>query len=505
MLDCFEFKKSYFQALKGIEVAKEYIKNNRLKSLWSERGFGWQELLHRAQYAGFYASCEGIEILGFQLDGSFNIDTEIFKGVYKNHLLKILNKYKSQKKSSDKDNYQDFFRDKQQIECKSEVPKIARFITITSRMINILDDRKTYENAIDILKKSQLNDFSWSGTIDKTQNTCFVCSAEALIALYSAGQKLTPEFLNGLKWAFSIIENFITSNDPKIDTSNPLLLSWCLSEIIESLEDDYKMLLLQSIEKLINLSIINKNQDISDSFYVPQLAENDYYRLNHQLIFCSTILNCCNSRLIEPYIIYELIEVLNEINRQFNEKGYFTSGYRPDFHFWENYQAYFVLFKFVCFLEQQSKIKEESLMYVNPKLFIRKNFTINSSLCVVIMPFREKWSNTVFDVFKEVVEDEFGLVCWRSDNEFSDDVIIQTVWEKLNQAKFVIADCTGQNANVFYELGIAHTLGRPVFMCAQSRKEFVFDIAGIRSYVYSTEYTKVKNFKKELASFIRNL
>lgn len=90
-------------------------------------------------------------------------------------------------------------------------------------------------------------------------------------------------------------------------------------------------------------------------------------------------------------------------------------------------------------------------------------------------------------------------------DDWENDIIIQTVWKKINQAKFIIADCTGKNPNVFYELGIAHTLGKPVFMCSQNMNDFPFDIKHIRSYPYGLKPGEIKKLKTEISNFISNL
>ena len=141
-------------------------------------------------------------------------------------------------------------------------------------------------------------------------------------------------------------------------------------------------------------------------------------------------------------------------------------------------------------------------MIVSPKLFKGDDYTIDEKLCVVIMPFKTEWSKEMYDTFKEATT---GFTIWRSDEEYTDDVIIQTVWEKINRSKFVIADCTGKNPNVFYELGIAHTLGKPVFMCSQNRSDFPFDIHHIRSFEYGMSPGQIRTLKSEIQKFINNL
>ena len=50
---------------------------------------------------------------------------------------------------------------------------------------------------------------------------------------------------------------------------------------------------------------------------------------------------------------------------------------------------------------------------------------------------------------------------------FGAEVVIDEIWSCIKNADVVIADCTSRNPNVFYEIGIAHTLGTPVILITQ--------------------------------------
>lgn len=86
--------------------------------------------------------------------------------------------------------------------------------------------------------------------------------------------------------------------------------------------------------------------------------------------------------------------------------------------------------------------------------------------CFVLMPFAD--TNDLQQVYtqhvKPVVEVGCGLRCERADDIHDISGIMQSVWESVNRARLLIADLTDRNSNVFYELGIAHTLGKPVIM-----------------------------------------
>jgi hypothetical protein len=64
------------------------------------------------------------------------------------------------------------------------------------------------------------------------------------------------------------------------------------------------------------------------------------------------------------------------------------------------------------------------------------------------------------------------------------DQIIDDILSLIWRARVVIADLSGKNPNVFYEAGIAHTLGRDVILAAQSMDDVPFDLRPLRTVTY---------------------
>jgi hypothetical protein len=61
---------------------------------------------------------------------------------------------------------------------------------------------------------------------------------------------------------------------------------------------------------------------------------------------------------------------------------------------------------------------------------------------------------------------------------------VSEIYSAIRQAKIIIADCTGRNANVFYEIGIAHGIGKDVVLISQSKKDIPFDVGHRRFVIY---------------------
>lgn len=107
---------------------------------------------------------------------------------------------------------------------------------------------------------------------------------------------------------------------------------------------------------------------------------------------------------------------------------------------------------------------------------------IEPDLVAVMMPFGAAFQ-PVYDALTAGVE-AAGMRCLRADDIWERDHIMDDVLSLIWRARVVIADLSGKNPNVFYEAGIAHTLGRDVLLVAQSLDDVPFDLRSIRTLQY---------------------
>lgn len=138
------------------------------------------------------------------------------------------------------------------------------------------------------------------------------------------------------------------------------------------------------------------------------------------------------------------------------------------------------------------------------KIFGGGEFTPDPNLCFVLMPFAEYMRPVYDDHIHPVVESE-ELSCLRADDIASTNIITRDIWEKINRARFIIADLTGRNPNVFYEVGMAHTLGKEVILLAQSMEDVPFDLKALRCIVYSYTPRGMRDMEKKLQATIREI
>ncbi len=118
-----------------------------------------------------------------------------------------------------------------------------------------------------------------------------------------------------------------------------------------------------------------------------------------------------------------------------------------------------------------------------PTVFqIPEHENIEPALASAMMPFDAGFT-PVYESIRQAAASA-GLRCRRADDIWENAAIIQDVVALIDRSRVVVCDCTGRNPNVFYEAGIAHTLGRDVILITQSEHDIPFDLRHLRYIRY---------------------
>jgi hypothetical protein len=105
-------------------------------------------------------------------------------------------------------------------------------------------------------------------------------------------------------------------------------------------------------------------------------------------------------------------------------------------------------------------------------------------IAFVIMPFAAPFEDVFAKLIKPALE---GYEVVRADTRFDERSILAKIMTGIDEAALVVADITETNANVMYELGVAHALGKPTVMIARSVSNLPFDIRAYPVHEYSLE------------------
>lgn len=153
-------------------------------------------------------------------------------------------------------------------------------------------------------------------------------------------------------------------------------------------------------------------------------------------------------------------------------------------------------------------LPRQRLEAVDTKISVLPPFNggLDKTKCFVAMPFSPEM-DAVYGQIRSVFSGlkRRGLTCFRGDDSAKPEVITDHIWREINESFFLIADLTGRNANVYYEVGLAHAIGKPVILITQD-PDVPFDLRGVRRIHYSLQsQSEVELFKSELKKAINEM
>ncbi len=119
----------------------------------------------------------------------------------------------------------------------------------------------------------------------------------------------------------------------------------------------------------------------------------------------------------------------------------------------------------------------------------------------VVMPFK------ILKVYEEIIKPTLeaeGCTVERGDTHVTQQNIVRRILEQIQKADLVIADITGKNPNVFYELALAHAFLKPTFVITTDNLDRIpFDLKSYDTYRYSLDFDKVDEFKNRLRQHVK--
>ena len=126
-----------------------------------------------------------------------------------------------------------------------------------------------------------------------------------------------------------------------------------------------------------------------------------------------------------------------------------------------------------------------------------------SKRCFVIAPIGQenseirRRSDQIFSyVIKPTVE-RFGYEAIRGDHIPQPGMINSQVIDHLMEDELAIADLTGKNPNVYYELAIRHGANKPVINIKEASESLAFDVVGMRTIDVDFRFIESMNKCKE--------
>lgn len=124
--------------------------------------------------------------------------------------------------------------------------------------------------------------------------------------------------------------------------------------------------------------------------------------------------------------------------------------------------------------------------------------------CFVMMPFGEWFDRYYHEIYIPAIKDA-GFEPIRADELFKTGSVVEQIWEQIQKSKVLLADLTGKNANVFYELGLAHAAKKPVVFTSSNIDDVPFDLRHLRVIIYEVrEPDWAAKLQKYATDYLKN-
>lgn len=108
-------------------------------------------------------------------------------------------------------------------------------------------------------------------------------------------------------------------------------------------------------------------------------------------------------------------------------------------------------------------------------------------ICFVISPIggeetaTRKWADQTIKHLIRPAAEPHGMKVMRADEEDRAGIITTHIIQRLVSSELVIADLTGRNPNVFYELAVRHVTRKPLIQIIRAEEEIPFDVQAMRT------------------------
>lgn len=116
----------------------------------------------------------------------------------------------------------------------------------------------------------------------------------------------------------------------------------------------------------------------------------------------------------------------------------------------------------------------------------------------ILMPF-DKSFDDIYKLGIQETSQQCGVYASRLDEQLFDSNMVSEIYNQIDKADFIVADMTGRNANVFYEVGYAHARKKLVLLLTQDADDIPFDFLQRPHIIYNG---KIQTLRNELAKRI---
>lgn len=136
---------------------------------------------------------------------------------------------------------------------------------------------------------------------------------------------------------------------------------------------------------------------------------------------------------------------------------------------------------------------------MNPT-FSARSFSPRKNTCLISMPLEAYWSETLWIHIQTTLQ-TVGIDSERSGNLFMEN-FLESFWSQINEVDMMVADLTYKHPDVFYKIGVAHTLGKRVILIAQHDRDIPIDFKKFPVIIYNNNIPGLRKLAEGLVMLV---
>lgn len=122
----------------------------------------------------------------------------------------------------------------------------------------------------------------------------------------------------------------------------------------------------------------------------------------------------------------------------------------------------------------------------------------------IVMQFSSPFNEIYTDVIRKACDD-FGMQPTRADEMYGPGIIIKDISEQILSSQVIIADVTPPNQNVYFEVGYAYGVGKPIILLAEKGTQLPFDLSAFRTLFYENSIAGKASFDEGIRRHLNAL
>ena len=475
-------------AIKALLCCLDYISQNTVQSSWTNKKSGWQEQWNQSKFTGLYGTCNAISLLIYYKDRYKTIIDSAMEDI----------KYLFDKNRTYDYNEGDTYDEKQRKDrCKILLEQNCH---TTLKAVYFL-------RTIELLKANnefKYNDVTMSKIIESVYNQledafceetgCFLpavnnntdnsplTTMQAFMCMKDKWGKESDKTSKVKDVLLRFINDYVSSAQDDINNmnkfarysikSNFVSAIYALSHSNDFLTKDDKKIIAAAFFISMNDREIRDGFLIKDSYTVPDtVLARDTYTADARLLYLKSAIQLMLSEIIPKmtfeFFIDDFIEIINTCNLK---KQYLSWDSAPLFS--HNIRGLSVLHDLIYLL---NNISDDYTIYKVSSHFNKfEHPTIYPFNVVLFMSFSMRYTESVQDTVREVLE-YLGFNIWWATNDPYDSFVVESILDRLSKAEFIIIDCSERSANVMYEAGLSHGLGKYTLLCGNNSSVFPYE------------------------------